>query len=490
MSHPKFPSSSSESLGQFGIVDSVGNLQGRERTGVVRIDGQRVELEVSPEITPSIDWVEQEDGSWAGTSPASEPADFVVLGTLSMSPGRATLWGARTVGRRTLGYARPDKDSPGSQRIRAAWCLVGESIADPKQLFREATIEITNLHAWGGLSGVSHTFPMEGAGPRKWELDLPDSVSTPLRIDAGELRLVPVATMSPPSANGFSVTTNSRVIVKAPAGWTLESALSDMVLPLETLMTILSGTQCQVKAVTVSDDGVHAEVYGRHIEPSAPKTTGDLLLRRRDTGIELLTRWLELSKKVSPVPEIIAAAYSGEFQTVDTEALSLATAAEALHRLLHPDEMRFKPDEIESAKTAVSMTEMPSGIRDSLISALDTYWAEKSYPQRIQQLAEPVADAVPACIGKLNRWKAAVVDQRVSLAHGISGDEPRTDIVKMSSLTTSLRWMLTLRLLLAAGVSADELRSAVQSSERFASDGRRWKRDWPRIYSAGQGPGS
>ncbi|WP_063038385.1 HEPN domain-containing protein [Nocardia grenadensis] len=150
--------------------------------------------------------------------------------------------------------------------------------------------------------------------------------------------------------------------------------------------------------------------------------------------------------------------------------------------------MRFEPDEIESAKTAVSATEMPSRIRDSLISALDTYWAEKSYPQRIQQLAEPVAEAVPACIGKLNRWKSAIVDQRVSLAHGISGDEPRTpdDLVKMSSLTTSLRWMLTLRLFLAAGVGADQLHSAVQGSERFASDARRWKRDWPRIYSAEQ----
>lgn len=53
------------------LLSSLEILQGRERTGVVRIHGQRVELEVSPEITPSIDWVEQEDGSWAGTSLAT-----------------------------------------------------------------------------------------------------------------------------------------------------------------------------------------------------------------------------------------------------------------------------------------------------------------------------------------------------------------------------------------------------------------------------------
>ncbi|MGY1965519.1 ApeA N-terminal domain 1-containing protein [Nocardia gipuzkoensis] len=487
MSFPKFPSSSSESLGQFGIVDSDENLQGRERTGVVRIDGQRVELEVSPEITPSIDWVEQEDGSWAGTSPSSEPADFVVLGTLAMSPGQTTLWGANTVARRTLGFARPGKDSAGSQRIRASWCLVGECIADPTRLFQELTIEVTNLHEWGGLSGVRHTFPREGGGPRTWQLDMPDSVSAPLQTGDGELSLVPIATMSSPSMSGFSVTANSRVVVKAySAGWTLRTALSEVVLPLEALMTILSGTRCQVKALTLSDDDVSAEVYGRHIEPSAPKTAGDLLLTRRGAGIELLTRWLELSKKVAPVPEIIAAAYSGEFQTIDTEALSLATAAEALHRLLHPDEMRFEPDEIEAAKAAVSATEMPSHIKGSLISALGTYWAEKSYPQRIKQLAEPVAEAVPECIGKLNKWKSEIVQQRVSLAHGISGDEPRTpdDLLKMYSLTRSLRWMLTLRLLLAAGVGPDQLHAAVQGSERFASDARQWKRDWPTIYPA------
>jgi hypothetical protein len=52
-------------------------------------------------------------------------------------------------------------------------------------------------------------------------------------------------------------------------------------------------------------------------------------------------------------------------------------------------------------------------------------------------LAQPVAAALPACTGRLGRWKSAVVNQRISLAHGMQQGRLETEqILRMSSVRT------------------------------------------------------
>lgn len=484
MAAERFPLSVSETLGQFVIAPLGGEHKSRERTGMVRVGDKRVELEVSPELTPSIEWESRPDGSWVGISPAAEPADFVVHGTLATAPGAITLWGVRTVHRQSLGWAAPGMDTPGRQMMDADWCLVGDHLPDPSATFGEVRIDVSNLHDWGGISGVRHTFPLDGKGERAWILDSPDSVVAPLNQVDGEIALSPSATMSPPSKDGFRVTTNTLAIATRSSGWTLQEALFLVAQPIANLMTILSGSRSEVRALSVHRDGRAIDVYGSGISGSAPAGGGDLLVFRHDVGIDLLPGWLELDYRVAPVPEILAAAYSDEFTTIDTEALSLAAAAETLHRLLHPGEKRFSAGDLNIAVDAVKASEMPDGVKDSLVNALNTWWGDKSYPQRIRDLARPVAEVIPQCFGKLSRWVTQIVSQRVSLAHGLAGAEPResADILRMHSLTRSLRWMLTLRLLLEAGVKPEVLSNAVSRSERFSRDRRIWQQEWPDIY--------
>src|SRR5699024_9544627 len=162
-----------------------------------------------------------------------------------------------------------------------------------------------------------------------------------------------------------------------------------------------------------------------------------------------------------------------------------ATTAEALHRHLHRDARRFTEEDIEEAISGLANSTIPETVKDSLHNALNGYWAEKSYPQRIEELAEPVAEAVPTCIGKLNRWKRAVTDLRVQLAHGFSEQEPEPQkILEAEALSRSLLWMLTFRLLLHSGVTATELRNAAENSERYQLDMRRWNKQWPKIFSS------
>lgn len=128
---------------------------------------------------------------------------------------------------------------------------------------------------------------------------------------------------------------------------------------------------------------------------------------------------------------------------------------------------------------------MPDGVRKSFTDALRDWWPEYSYPMRIHALAEPVAAAVPECVGRLNRWKTAVVEQRVSLAHGINSGGNRTDsLVKMHALNLSIRWMLLVRLLLLTGVTPQLLNAATHASELFGRERDVWQTHWPGVFAS------
>jgi hypothetical protein len=225
-------------------------------------------------------------------------------------------------------------------------------------------------------------------------------------------------------------------------------------------------------------------VHGYHIDPDGPATAGELLFTRPRVGLDFLARWLDLHYRTTPVPQILAAVIRNEFPTVEAQALSLATAVEALHRTLFPNVRRFSVDEIDESLTALAASDMPSAVAATFASALRQYWHEYSYPQRVRALAEPVSKAVPGCIGRLGRWKNAVVDQRIALAHGMEQGRLGTDqILRMSTLNRSLLWMLILRLLLETGVDPSVLADATAQSERFDEDKAQWSRHWPNVFN-------
>ncbi|MBJ7291120.1 HEPN domain-containing protein [Williamsia sp.] len=485
MAFERFPDPTTESIGQFQRVDAAGDALSPVRTGILRFTDDRVALEVSPGFTPLIEWVEQPDGNGMVGNPADEPAESVVLGSLAVNPNEVTLWGVSTTHRRSVGFSIPGQDAPGNQVMRSDWCLVGDHVADPSTGFSELRVDVTNLHEWAGISTTSHTIPRDGKGPRSWTVDLPDSPTVALVDQPGELRLVPQATMSPPEFGGFRVSTNTTAVITVDTAVTLPEALHRFGRPIATLMTLLSGAASSVRRFAVRKDDVRVQVLGYQVATGAPESAGDLLLYRSVLGDDFLPRWLELAQRVNPVPQILAAAWSDEFTTIDTEALTLATVAEMLHRRLYPDATRFSDEQITQATEALRESQVDDAVKDSLIQALQGWWAEESYPQRLKQLAEPVAEAVPSAVGKLNRWKSAVRAQRVAAAHGLGEDQAKQapDILEVYALTQSLRWVLTFRLLLETGVTPDQLATAAEQNERYQNAVRIWKERLPRIYA-------
>lgn len=372
--------------------------------------------------------------------------------------------------------------------MHADWCITGARISDPRTRFFEVIFDITNLHEWSGSSYTSQTMSTRSNNslPQTWTLDFPDPEPDLLPEDGGTLTLTPKVSAAAPSTRGFSVSTNTRVKIELEDGASLQNLLTRYGRPLATLMTILSGTESSIREVELRDEGnapMHA--YGTLVDTNAPRSTGDLLLTRQDVKQDLHTGWLKTARDLSPVPEILASIWAGSIRTIETESLTLATTAEALHRLLCPEAKRFTPTEIQESLSALPEASIPDPVKKSFEEALKQYWADKSYPQRIEELAGPIAEAVPSCVGKLNKWKREVSNLRIQLAHGFSKRSRGVeDLARVSALTQSLRWTLTFRLLLQSGVAPAELHRATEKCERYQRDVRHWMRTWPEIFSS------
>lgn len=477
-----FPRDISEAIGQFQIVESDETPVSQVRTGTLRFEGNVADLEVSPEITPSVEWEVQEDGSWVGHSRESEQADFTVLGTLARSPSAVSLWRTNTFRRRSLGFSIPGQDNPGSQEMRADWCITGAHLADPTAPFSAVHFDIANLHEWSG-----HSYAKSESGlPKTWIVDFPETEAHSLQDTAGTLELSPRGKVQTHASRGLHISTNTLVKITLEDGVSLDELVAQYGRPLAILMTLLTGAECSIREIDLRDqDNQELQAYGKVVDREAPESPGQLFLTRRDVSADLLTSWITTANTLSPVPEILASLWSGVFPYLETRSLTLATSAEALHRLLHPDAIRFTAEEVDESIRGLDKAMIPVPVKNSLQNALKSYWAEKSYPQRLEELAEPVVRAVPTSIGKLNRWKRAVSDLRVQLAHGFTDQKLDPEqILKIEALSRSLQWVLTFRVLLHSGVTPSELGEAAKRSERYQLHMRRWNKWWPNIFAS------
>lgn len=477
-----FPRDISEAIGQFQIVESDETPVSQVRTGTLRFVGNVADLEVSPEMTPSVEWEVRENGSWVGHSRESEQADFTVIGTLARSPGAVSLWRTNTFRRRSLGFSIPGQDNPGSQEMRADWCITGAHIADPIAPFSTVHFDIANLHEW---SGHSYTKSKRGL-PKTWIVDFPETEVRPLDDAAGTLELSPRGNVQTDAGRDAHITTNTLAKITLEDGVSLDELVAQYGRPLALLMTLLTGAECSIREIGLRDQNNQAlQAYGKIVDQEAPTSPGQLLLTRRDVSADLLTSWITTANTLSPVPEILASLWSGAFPYLETRSLTLATTAEALHRLLHPDAIRFTTEEIDESIRGLDNAMIPATVKDSFQNALKSYWAEKSYPQRLEELAEQVVGAVPTCIGKLNKWKRAVSDLRVQLAHGFTDQKLNPEkILRIEALSRSLQWVLTFRVLLHSGVTPSELGEAAKRSERYQLHMRQWNKWWPKIFAS------
>lgn len=487
----KFPGEISEPIGQFRVVPRGGSAEDpdvQQRTGVLRFRDKAIELEVSPAFTPVVSWTERRPGMYAGSPPQGRITDdAVLLGVVASNPGEVSLWGLDTVAQRSFGVPMPGRAELSREVVAADWCLVGAHFPSDQTEFSAVTLDMTGLHRFAALPSIRVEMPERGMVPLRWVYDPPDaatgSTSAPL---PGQVRLDPLATMPTLGGPDVSVTSNTRLKLEFEGALPLSDVMSDIAIPMTSLLTILSGTDCRVRGLNVStpEKDRSADVYGDGVDPAAPRDTADLLLTLDHVdGADFIGRWLDLAKRTSPVPQILAAAYAGEFTTVDSEALSLCAAAETLHRRLYPDARRWTAETVTAGESGLDAADLPDEVRQALRQALGQFMFEPSFPMRVAALAQRVGAVLPGCVGRVNRWKQAVTNQRNILAHGLPDEDCSFDVTRMHYITRSLRWVLTLYLLLEAGAPADQLASITANNRRYERDQRNWRRVWPKVFT-------
>ncbi|WP_245906418.1 ApeA N-terminal domain 1-containing protein [Mycolicibacterium palauense] len=476
----KFPVEPNTTLGQFWLPGA----EDRAVTGLLQVDDADVRVEVSPGLTPMFAF--EITGPGRGTQKlAEDPLDMVVLGSIPVQPNRVSIWDAFTTNQRTLLNSPFTADQPSVQELRATWCLLGEHLPDPETRFCAIRLDVTNLSEWAWIPALATTIYPDNRLKLDWHLDLAGkSLDAELLDGTGYITLGPGATHRPPGIRGFNVNTYSQFEIELFDGWTGPELVERALIPMSDLMTLLSGAECLVRSLEVWSSERWCSVYGYHVSPGAAQSAGEVFLHQPHVGFDFLARWLDLHFRLTPVPQILAAFTRREFPTVEAEALSLVTAVEALHRTLYPDARRFTTDQIDKSLDAVAGSEIPEPVAVTMTSALRQYWHEYSYPQRVRALAEPVSNAVPTCIGRLGRWKNAVVEQRISLAHGLTQRRmPAEQILKMSALNRSVYWMLVFRLLLEAGIPPALLAEKSDEYQRFRNDRDQWRRHLPDVFS-------
>jgi hypothetical protein len=481
MPRNEFPGKTTQSLGQFWLP----HPESHRVSGMLSIDGTDVRLQVSPELTPMFVVEDTAAAGNAAVKIADDSDQMVILGSLPVKPLKVTLWDAFTTARNQIGglFFPGQRAGASRQELEATWCVVGEHFPDPNTRFYGVRPDVTNFAEWARIPALSTTFYPHDRLKLDWHLNLRGlSLDSELAGGAGYLTLAPSASHRPPDLRGLHVTTTSLLEFELFNGWTLAEIAVRVLHPLADLMTLLSGKPCVIRGLDVwADDW--CSVHGYQVDPTGPETAGELLFTRPHVDLSFLSRWLDIHQRTTPVPQILAAVIRNDFPTVEADALSLATAVEALHRTLDPAARRFSVEQIDDSLAAIAASHIPLEVADTLNGALRQYLHEYSYPQRVKALAEPVADAVPACVGRLGRWKKEVVDQRIALAHGIGQNGLSShQIRQMNSLNQSLHWMLTLRLLMEAGVDGPALAAATDESERFNNQRRNWRNLWPRIF--------
>jgi hypothetical protein len=480
-----------------------------ELHGFCRIEGGIVEIDVSGELTPSMVWRRSANGSGMVGSPAPEPDDIDVHGSVSIAPWRVSLLGCRTKSRRRHGLA-DFGGGPSHHVLRAVWAVVGAHVSTADR-FSGVRLQVGGLEEWAVTSGLEQTMQRGETVSTALRYEARPAVVTPFTAfdESAELSLGSVGRISPIDVHGGHIRTSNWLTLTALSGWTLQDAMSLFVLPVQTLMTLLTGSRAPVRQVEVLVGDRWCQVFGRHLDPWSPDerpVTMQTFLGTEELSLAHVARWLEVAQMLSPAPQIVAAGLGNEFTTADTEALVMATAAEGLDRRLRPGARAFDEMVIEQAHQVLQEVDIDERLRRKVIGAVSQYLWEPSMPQRLSALATSVAGAVPDCVGQVSRWKSAVTSMRNSGAHGfarpetdrtatgdpgsVDGSGPRADAAKraaeellaMRALSLSLRWAMRVRVLQAAGVGDQALRDALNHWPEYERDRDHWSHHWPRIY--------
>jgi ApeA N-terminal domain 1 len=379
--------------------------------------------------------------------------DLTVHGRL-IGGGRITLLHAHVVRR-----AGDITGGLREQALEADYALIGAHIASPGAKFQQFRIRPRHMEEWAQLEGMQASVE-ESSRNVTITYEGPTRKSVPLASVGGSVTLKSHWSRPQPRFTGVSLTTRTFLYIDLTSGVTLPSVLNEYALPMRTLLTLTLGEDCPVVDVEVFD-----EESGRWLVVVSPGLGEDSDVSPKQPFLtlpqitpECMANWIGIFNKLSPLPQLVASAVTDPSRLISNSVLELATAAEGLHRRLHSDERQIGEEELTAAIEALRSSSLQEPAKKILLNALRLYLWEPSFPSRLAVLADECSTAAPRVVGRVSKWKRRVADTRVGFAHQIAKERMTAqEVQSYAVLRDSLRWLLTTRLLLEAGVPADTI---------------------------------
>lgn len=508
-----FPASESSSVGKFWLAEAgVEPGDDAKAGGACRVEDGEVEVDVAGQLTSNMLEVR---GGVSIQQP--EPNSFDVHGSIPIAPWHVSFLDCATKSRRRNGLGFFTKHDVSRHLVRGVWAVLGAHVMTEDR-YQGVRVRLAGLEEWARTTGLEQTVTKGESLGSALIFSAQPQVVTPFGLfgESGSLGVDTVANMDVIDVHGGEIRRWNRIGLTDLSGWTLEEMFLFFVLPMKTLMTLLSGQAAKVLSVEVQVEDQWFEVFGRYVDGGSRHAKPEQIPMMLDAGVftvERVVAWLDVVHKLSPVPNVVAAAIAGEFTTVDTRALVMATSTESLDRRLRPDQREFGEDVITEALALLEETAIDEGLRKKLLDAVDTYMHEPSMPKRVAELAESVARVAPDCIGRSNRWKQAVTSMRIRGAHGLADertaarpglnapqgepdespggelagkvagpDADADDLARLHTLALSVQWALRIRVLQACGVPDDDIAAALGTFDEYARDRYGWRHHWPSIF--------
>ncbi|WP_433223419.1 HEPN domain-containing protein [Microtetraspora malaysiensis] len=366
--------------------------------------------------------------------------------------------------------------------------LRGERVTDDGARFTSIRVRVHHLEEWADLPGATRK-----VDPGQRVELVCDSVPTSVVpvFDGAELRLVADLSVDGPSAIEGAIRRMLWVQIDGLKPSTLTELDRLIVAPLLALLTLCTGRECVPAAVQVGPgttfpwlDFVHSG-----IDPSGqrPLSTRDMIVKLEDLGLEGVGRWLGVSEKLGPIPHKVAAVIARRGSVIENDFHDLATAAEGLHRRLHPENQRFSNVTVKKVKKAVKdvLKEFDDDVRTAVREAIGNI-DQLAYRTRLSELLAMAGDCVPGVAGHdPEEWKLRVVRYRNRFAHELDhGPLDYEGVGHCIALKESLKWLLIARMLLEANVSPERLASRISTHGRYTPFIRQARDLLPEVYGS------
>lgn len=345
------------------------------------------------------------------------------------------------------------------QTLQASWIVYGHWLTEQSRV-THAFVHLTGLDTWAQVPPPSVEPCLEGPGKQP---EVPAIALTSLEgAQLGSLRLKFRAEHT--VEMGLTATKRTAQLEWVAAEpMTCEDVTENIVIPLKQFFALIRTGPAVIDRyrLRVADvAGISLEVDGWMVADSIEERRHETnAVRRTETGVEPIARWLERYKTLGRAPTTTANALAGHYPFLDGKFTTMAMASEGLHRNLHPEKRGLTRAQTNAAKRAIkAATDIDEATKEKLSSLLGGQLSQPSFRNRIAQLQDDLQPLTQFLCGPTpelqNCWSQKVVRLRNDYAHALR-DEFESGLTRV--LASSLTLLVAARCLVEAGYRPEQL---------------------------------